>query len=615
MASRFARAVHRANVPTQHLRWRHLCIDNDGFNLASDTIEGGSSSGFRSYSSSPSLFKMSPKRRVERMPNERGGGSSQTSLKIQQLNRRINDLSDELHPRKDSNIAPKVAKQSYKKKPTPKPLQGPFSIFVACLPGLEPLLLEEVSYLLATSEKSERNKAKAIPGGVQVVVPSIAQLYALHLYLGTASHIYLRLNGGARSVGLPPLFRARGFPELQRKLKELMVSQRWDQWLDVPRSRTNAPRDESSLPWQLQVHVTTSKSKLMHTKAVEERVRETIGEVLGIKGLERTNSVSGVDATANGAHKGGAVRPVVRLLVRIDRDEVQLSLDTSSSSSATPLHMRGYRLNPHKAPLREDLAFALLMAGGLKPRWNLQPLKSLLLNDDPAIDGAPDDSGTKIGEAELLVVRLFDPLCGSGTIAIEGASILAGLPPGRFRPPPFEGTKVYNVELWNDIKSKALSLSMSTGTDGDTKAIMVAANDINKEAIQAAISNSKRAGVEQFIDFTVGSFKIHPLSNHSRQKSQYQVSDSRDLLLVTNPPYGKRILPDESTGSSIYKQIANAMKSLPYGIRCTMIGKDPRSLRESSLPLKVAFSTKHGGLSVVAMSTCQIENKPRVERE
>jgi putative N6-adenine-specific DNA methylase len=255
------------------------------------------------------------------------------------------------------------------------------------------------------------------------------------------------------------------------------------------------------------------------------------------------------------------------------------------------------------------------MAGGLKPRWNLQPLKSLLLNDDPAIDGAPDDSGTKIGEAELLVVRLFDPLCGSGTIAIEGASILAGLPPGRFRPPPFEGTKVYNVELWNDIKSKALSLSMSTGTDGDTKAIMVAANDINKEAIQAAISNSKRAGVEQFIDFTVGSFKIHPLSNHSRQKSPYQVSDSRDLLLVTNPPYGKRILPDESTGSSIYKQIANAMKSLPYGIRCTMIGKDPRSLRESSLPLKVAFSTKHGGLSVVAMSTCQIENKPRVERE
>lgn len=116
MASRFARAVHRANVPTQHLRWRHLCIDNDGFNLASDTIEGGSSSGFRSYSSSPSLFKMSPKRRVERMPNERGGGSSQTSLKIQPLNRRINDLSDELHPRKDSNIAPKVAKQSYKKK-------------------------------------------------------------------------------------------------------------------------------------------------------------------------------------------------------------------------------------------------------------------------------------------------------------------------------------------------------------------------------------------------------------------------------------------------------------------------------------------------------------------
>lgn len=612
MSARFARAVQSSNVP-KHFRWRRLFIDHGGFNSASDTIEGGSSSGFRSYSSTPSLFKTSPKRKVDRMLDERGGGNSQTSHRIQQLNRKIKDLSDELHPRprKDSKIPPKLAKQSYKKT-TPKPLQGPFSIFVACLPGLEPLLLEEVSYLLAKSETSDRNKAKAIPGGVKVIVPSLAHLYVLHLYLGTASHIYLRLNG-ARSAGLPPLFRARGFPELKRKLKDLMVSQRWDQWLDVPRSRSNAAREESSLSWQLQVHVTTSKSKLMHTKAVEERVRETIGEVLGIKGLDSTNSVSGVDATANGANKGVAVRPVVRLLVRIDRDEVQLSLDTSSSSSAIPLHMRGYRLNPHKAPLREDLAFALLMAGGLTPRWNLQPLQSWLIKDDSEIAGALD-SETKKGEADLLV-QLFDPLCGSGTIAIEGASILAGLPPGRFRPPPFEGTKLYNNELWNDIKFKALSLSsLATNTDGDAKSIMVVANDINKEAIHAAMSNSKRAGVEKLIDFTVGSFKTHPLSTRSRPQSTYKISDSRDLLVVTNPPYGKRMLPDESI-TSIYAQIAKTIKSLPYRIRYTMIGTDPRSLRDSSLPLKVAFSTKQGGLSVVAMSTGPIEKSTQLKRE
>ncbi|KAL3827354.1 hypothetical protein ACHAXA_003088 [Cyclostephanos tholiformis] len=512
--------------------------------------------------------------------------------------------SDELHPRKVGKTPSKLTKHS-NKTPTSKPLRGPFSIFVACLPGLEPLLYEELSYLLQSSEISEQSKAKVIPGGVEVTIPSLAYLYVLHLYLGTASHIYLRLNGGDRSAGLPPLFRARGFPELQRKLKDLMVSQQWDRWFDIPRSRTNCVREESELTWQLQVHVTTSKSKLMHTKAVEERVRETIGEVLGVKGLDSTNSACGVEATANGSNKSLDVRPVVRLLVRIDRDEVQLSLDTSSSSSAIPLHMRGYRLNPHKAPLREDLAFALLMAGGLKPRWNLQPLRPWLIKDDAEINGV-FDSNMKNDEVESSV-QLFDPLCGSGTIAIEGASILAGLPPGRFRPPPLEGTRLYDTSLWNNIKLRALSSSLLlANVDADARTIMVAANDINKDAIHAAISNSKRAGVENFIDFTIGSFKIHPLSNRSPQQSTYKISDSRDLLIVTNPPYGKRMLSDES--NSIYKQIANALKSLPYRIRCTIIGKEPRSLRESSLPLRVAFSTKQGGLSVVAMSTDQLDS-------
>jgi putative N6-adenine-specific DNA methylase len=607
MAVRFYRAAQCANVP-RHLTWRPFCTYGDGLSPGIDfNYAVSSSSGLRAFSSTASLRIMSPRRKVERMVHGEGDGKSQTYHRVQQMSRKIK--SDELHPRKDGKAPQKVAKKSYKI-PTPKTPRGPFSIFVACLPGLEPLLLEEVSYLLASSEKSDGGKAKAIPGGVTVTIPSLAHLYVLHLYLGTASHIYLRLNGGDRSAGLPPLFRARGFPELQRKLKELMVSQIWDRWFDIPHSRTNAAREESGLSWQLQVHVTTSKSKLMHTKAVEERVRQTIGEVLGIKGLDSTTS--GVDAIANVANESLAARPVVRLLVRIDRDEVQLSLDTSSSSSATPLHMRGYRLNPHRAPLREDLAFALLMAGGLKPKWNLQPLRPWLIRDDAKVDGA-FDSETNNGGAESLV-RLFDPLCGSGTIAIEGASILAGLPPGRFRPPPFEGTKLYDIALWKDIKSRALySSSLLANGKAESKTILVAANDINKDAIHAAMRNSRRAGVESIIDFTVGSFKIHPLSNSSRQQSTYEISDSRDLLIVTNPPYGKRMLADES--NSIYKQIANALKSLPYRIRCTMIGKDPRSLRESSLPLRVAFSTKQGGLSVVAMSTGPMDQSQCVKLE
>ena len=101
------------------------------------------------------------------------------------------------------------------------------------------------------------------------------------------------------------------------------------------------------------------------------------------------------------------------------------------------------------------------------------------------------DKGEKTGE-EQLSIHLFDPLCGSGTIAIEAASILAGLPPGRFRPPPLEATTMLNTSLWNNIKSKALSVS--TSSNGTENTIMVVANDISNEAIDAAISNAKRAG-------------------------------------------------------------------------------------------------------------------------
>ena len=317
-------------------------------------------------------------------------------------------------------------------------------------------------------------------------------------------------------------------------------------------------------------------------------------------------------------------RPIVRLFVRINRDEVQLSMDTSSSKSAIPLHMRGYRLDPYKAPLREDLAFALLLASGLQPRWNLDPLQSLLVkgvgstgDDDASADHIVDyvtnnnETTPRNNSNNEQLIQLFDPLCGSGTIAIEGASILAGLPPGRNRPSPLLGTNLYNHELWNDMKSKALlpstsSGGLNSGKEDDEKTIknvLVAANDINSSAIKAAKSNADRAGVSDYISFKVGHFAYHPLLKSSYTKESH--SNNKQLRIVTNPPYGKRVSSNEggSKTSSIYKQIARALRSSTRKFKCTMIGKGPRSLRESSLPMEVAFSTKQGGLSVVAMRT------------
>lgn len=473
-------------------------------------------------------------------------------------------------------------------KPKSQQFQAPFSAFISCLPGLEPLLLQEVKYLQShwlslndsIASKIGNGHPHILRGGVKLTIPSVHHLYILHLYMGTVSHIYLRLNDD-NFEGLPPLFRARGFPELQRKVKDLIISQRWDEWLTGSGSSGHSEKEHSLV--NVQVHVTTSKSKLMHTKAIEERLKQTIGELIPNIASSDNNEAAATTAKT------------IRLMARIDRDVVQLSLD----SSLVPLHRRGYRLKPHKAPLREDLAYALLMSGGLMPRWDLRPHFSNN-NSDESI--ARVDSLSPSSRETNRV--LFDPCCGSGTIAIEGASMQLGLPPGRFHPPPLECTTFYNPALWEEMKLKALSVSVSSAKQDDDP-VHVAAGDIDAKALEAAKANAKRAGVDDCIDFVKGSFVSHPLlkqQSKDGKKSNVLDASQQSLLVVANPPYGKRLSPDE-TKNTTYRKLARVLLSSSRSIDCAMIGKDLRVMREAGIPsLDVIFSTKHGGLNVVAMA-------------
>jgi putative N6-adenine-specific DNA methylase len=112
-----------------------------------------------------------------------------------------------------------------------------------------------------------------------------------------------------------------------------------------------------------------------------------------------------------------ANHPTVRIAVRFVDDVATISLDTS----ATPLHRRGYRLDGAKAPLREDIAFAVLQAAGFRKG-----------------------------------MALLDPFCGSGTIAIEAACIAAGLPPGRLRPAPLQGFAFADAAEWQKLLAQLL---------------------------------------------------------------------------------------------------------------------------------------------------------------
>ena len=123
-------------------------------------------------------------------------------------------------------------------------------------------------------------------------------------------------------------------------------------------------------------------------------------------------------------------------------------------------------------------------------------------------------------------------------------------------------------------------------------AIHVTANDIEQSAVDATKLNAEKAGVLDFIDLTTS-----PFQNHSTFQPKQESKSIESLLVVTNPPYGRRL----TNSSATYKKLATSILSTE-DVKYAIIGNDPRLLRETGLPLDVKFSSKSGGLNVVAMA-------------
>lgn len=173
--------------------------------------------------------------------------------------------------------------------------------FVVCLPGLEP-------FALAEAQRLGIHPARSVRGGVECTA-TWPQVWALNVRSRVATRVLVRVRR----------FKADGFHSLEMGLKAVP----WDSWLPAGLG--------------VQVSVTTDAgSKLYHSGAVEERVREVVGRPEGDQ----------------------------RVFVRILDDLVTVSLDTSGDS----LHRRGYRGAAGKAPLRETLAAGLVLASGWDAR-------------------------------------------------------------------------------------------------------------------------------------------------------------------------------------------------------------------------------------------------------
>ena len=189
----------------------------------------------------------------------------------------------------------------------------------------------------------------------------------------------------------------------------------------------------------------------------------------------------------------------------IFKDVAYLMIDTSGIA----LHKRGYRPVANAAPLRETLAAAMALTARIKPE-----------------------------------IFLWDPFCGSGTIAIEGAMIATKRAPGLHRSFSGERLSFLPEDSWKDAKEEALANII---LDSEYRGF---GSDINPECIDTAISNADRAGVGKHIKFFVA----------DAQKISKPEFDCRGTL-ICNPPYGERMMEEDEV-RALYRDMGKTFAEL-----------------------------------------------------
>ena len=198
--------------------------------------------------------------------------------------------------------------------------------------------------------------------------------------------------------------------------------------------------------------------------------------------------------------------PDIRLNIHIAEDKATLSLDSSGES----LHRRGYRQEQVEAPLNEVLAAGMILMTGWK------------------------------GECDLI-----DPMCGSGTIAIEAALIARNISPGVFR-------KEFAFEKWNDFDQELFDRIYNDESQEREFNFKCYGADINPAAIEIAEKNIRSAGLMKYIELRTQPF-------------QQCTEAPQPGIMVTNPPYGERISSRDLLG--LYNMIGERVKHVFTGYK------------------------------------------------
>ncbi|HEX5304557.1 MAG TPA: bifunctional 23S rRNA (guanine(2069)-N(7))-methyltransferase RlmK/23S rRNA (guanine(2445)-N(2))-methyltransferase RlmL [Dyella sp.] len=288
----------------------------------------------------------------------------------------------------------------------------------------------------------------------------------------------------------------------------------------------------------LAVDAHTTLSKLAHSQYLAQRVKDAVVDQFRQRDGERPS----VDTD----------EPDVRINVRLRRDRATLSLDLSGS----PLHRRGWRELQGEAPLKENLAAAMLLRAGWPQIY--------------AEGGA-----------------LLDPMCGSGTLLVEGAWMAADVAPGLHREYfGFLGWAQHDIALWKRLHEEATQRA-----EAGLRALRSCffGSESDPRMVQTAKRNAQEAGVAGF--FTLDrqdALHVAPPPGMSRG------------LVITNPPYGER-LGEREQMPPLYRALGEMLRARFTGWRAAVLAGDVELGRAMPLRAEKKYTLYNGALETVLL--------------
>lgn len=366
-----------------------------------------------------------------------------------------------------------------------------YNLLITTAFGLEELLINEINELMPKRQCQQK------PGQV-ILSAELGEIYTLCLWSRLANRVLLQLNTGKAKTG--------------DEIYQLALEINWPE------------------------HFTTDDSFAVDFFGSNQAIRNTQFGALKIK-----------DAIVDKFSESHSVRPNVdksqpniRIQGRLHRDNAAIYLDMSGAS----LHQRHYRQDTGAAPIRENLAFAMLVRSG----WTKD-------SDKP----------------------LCDPMCGSGTIAIEAALYKSRTAPGLLRKTwGFSHWKKHDTKQWQIICDSA-EKRVNTETSG------IYANDISGRLVSIARQNAEAANVTNMIQFSKG------------DATGYRPKTDQPGYMVSNPPYGER-LSEFNQLLPLFQAWGSQLKSGFAGWQLALLSSNRELLKQLKLASNKSYKLKNANL-------------------